>query len=710
MKMFTLRIRRWLLVTLFVVVLGIFVARLMSIQIVNAETYANMLNGQAISTQTVKATRGEIVDRNGKPLAVNRMGNDVVLDRAYLPPERQNEVIMELLYLFERLGERWTDNLPVTSAEPYQYKQGQDAEIERMKKLLDAQPYATAEDAVYWLVKRYKLEGFTPEEQRKIAGVRYEMEQRGYTWNVPYTFATDIDISSVIQIKERSYMLPGVTITESGVRIHPNSSIAPHIIGTIGPIYAEEYQELKLKGYAMDDRVGNAGIEKRFEDQLRGINGKREIHIDAGGAVVREVENEPPVPGNTLMLTLDNEYQLLGQEALERQIDWLRQNALSGQGKEAAAGAVVAVKCKTGEVLLAATFPSYDLNTFSQDYSELLAMTEERPLFNRAIQGVYAPGSTFKPTVGLAGLANGVIDESAMVSCQRVYTYYAPGYQPGCLGYHGGINVVNALRVSCNIFFYDTGRRVGIDNIESMAIQLGLGQATGIEIPEALGQISTPAAKKADPNNNEDWFAGDVLQSSIGQMYNWYTPLQMANYAATIGNRGTRMKLTILHEVRDYAMNNVVVPLKPEVEAVVDAPPEAFETIVKGMVAASGYSGTAARYFGGYPVTVASKTGTPETANLPNSVFICFAPAEDPELAIAVVIEKGWHGYTGAPVAKEIFDKWFGLDKSGASQTKDTSQPSPSPDVSTPAQNPVPETSTPADDTSQSPAESFFHD
>ena len=706
-----LRIRRWFMVGITIAILGVFVARLIQIQIVEGEAYANMLNPSNVSSQTVKAIRGEVVDRNGKPLAVNRMGYDVILDRAYLSPDKQNDIILELIGLFERLGETWTDTLPITATAPFAFREEYESEIARLKKLLGAQSYASAENAVYWLVQRYKLEDYSPEDQRKIAGVRYEMEQRGFNWNVPYTFATDINISSVIQVKERSYQLQGVEVEESGVRYYPNGNLAPHLIGNIGPIYAEEYPALKEKGYAMDDRVGNAGVEKAFEDLLRGTNGLRQIQIGQGGEVVQVVENPPPVAGKTVVLTLDNDLQLIGQEALEKQIAKLQATAPAGQGREAEAGAVVAVEVKTGEVLVAATYPSYDLNTFSQEYSKLAAQ-ELRPMFNRAVQGTYAPGSTFKPVVGMAGLTHGVIEEGSNVHCGRVYTFYAPGYQPTCLGYHGGINVVGALRVSCNIFFYDVGRRVGIENIVDMAAQLGLGQPTGIEIPEALGQISSPEAKAADPYNDEAWFPGDVLQSSIGQMYNWYSPLQMANYAATLGNRGTRMKLTLVHEVRDYAMNQVLEPFTPVVAATVDAPREAFETVVEGMVAASGPSGTASATFGYYPITVASKTGTPETRDLPNSVFICFAPAEDPEIAVAVIIEKGWHGYTGAPVAKEIFNEYFGLNVSGAAQAEAQSaatdeEPAASPSSSLPEPAaPAEEISPPADTTSAAGAES----
>jgi len=461
---------------------------------------------------------------------------------------------------------------------------------------------------------------------------------------------------------------------ETGVRITPNGTLAPHIVGLTGPIYAEEYDALRDEGYAMDDRLGKSGMEKAFENLLRGESGQREIYIGSGEAI-QTVESVAPVPGYTVKTTLDNNLQLVAQNALERQISYLRQSAPVGQGREADAGAVVVLSVKTGEVLAAATYPSYDLDTYSQEYSKLVADEEGlTPLVNRAIQGGYAPGSTFKPVVATTGLTYGVIEESSTVHCARVYTFYS-GYQPTCLSAHGSINVVTALSKSCNIFFYDTGRRAGIENIVHVATQMGLGQPTGIEIPEKVGQVSSPEAKEADPTNPEPWYPGDVLQSSIGQLYNEYTPLQLANYAATIGNRGKRMKVTLIHEVWDYSMENLITPFEPQVAGRVDASPETFEIVVKGMVAASAYGGTASYDFGSYPVTVASKTGTPETNALPNSTFICFAPAEDPEIAIAVVIEKGWHGYTGAPVAKEIFNNYFGFDLPGsASPPKDQAQ------------------------------------
>ena len=664
MKPSKIRRRRWLIVLITLAILVVFVARLMKIQIVDADYYRQQLANRTISTQVIKAVRGEIVDSNGMALAANRMGYDIIIDMAFFPSSRgegihqQNEILRELIVLMEQQGEKWNDSLPLSRAAPFSFEPGYDDEIVRLRKLLKILDYATAEDAMYWLLDRYKLRDYPADTARKIAGVRYDMEQRGFNMRTPYTFAEDVDIATVVQVKERSYAFLGVDVVETASRYYPNGTLAPHIIGTIGAIYQEEYQELKSKGYALNDVVGKNGIESAMEDFLRGVDGKREIITDSYGEVIDAVESVPPVAGHTVKLTLDGSLQQVAQESLEAQIQYLRDTAPAGQGKEANTGAVVMLEVKTGKILASATYPSYDLSLYKQNY-QMIVQDPAAPLVNRAMTGQYAPGSTFKPVVGLAGLTSEVIDPTATVSCGQVYRYHNHNFT--CLGSHGAINLLNALRVSCNIFFYDVGRRAGIEEVDKTASLLGLGEPTGVEIYEAPGQRSNPEVKLA--NQGEEWYPGDTLQSSIGQLLHMYTPLQLANYTATIANRGTRMKLTLIEEILDYSTANVVQAFEPQIaQQLTNIPPEAFEAVINGMVAASRPGGTAPGTFGNYPITVASKTGTPETFDLPNSVFICFAPAEDPEVAIAVVIEKGWHGYTGAPVAKALFDEYFGID------------------------------------------------
>jgi penicillin-binding protein 2 len=648
-----------------VAVMAAYVYRLMNIQIVQAYRYQEEIGDNVMYTQTIKGTRGEIVLRGGEPLAVNRMGYNVIIDMTAFPRDyaRGNEILAELIRTFEELGEEWTDGLPISRTTPYRYETGRENEIASLKRNTNIIDFATAEDAMYWLVESYGLENYPQETARKIAGVRYEMARRGANPTRPHVFATDIQMSSVIQIKERSYKLAGVNVLESAVRIIENGTVAPHLVGLVGPIYEEELAALKEKGYAMDDVVGKSGSELAFEDMLRGKDGERTVVVDTNGAVVEAVETNPPVPGNTIVLSIDKDLQQTAQTALPKQIKYLNENAKPGEGQEANAGAVAVIECKTGRVLAAATYPTYDLNRYYQDYTRLAGDTELRPLYNRALFGTYAPGSCFKPVVATAGLGQGIITPSSTFPCHQVFQLPGSPQRFTCLSAHGAINVVNALRFSCNIFFYTTGNQLGIETVDRTAKEYGLGEPTGIELPEVTGARSNPASTLVAEET--EWYPGDTLQSSIGQLYHSVTPLQLANYAATIGNRGTRMKLTVVDEIRDYSRDTVVKPFEPIVEARVSQPPEAFETVIEGLVAASRI-GTAQATFGSYPIDVASKTGTPETAGLANSTFICFAPAEDPVVAVAVVIENGWHGYTGAPVARDMLDAYFGFPSAPA--------------------------------------------
>jgi penicillin-binding protein 2 len=637
-------------------VLAVFVMyllQLMRMQIVDGEWYKQLVSRGETKEQTVDAARGEILDRYGRPLAINVTGYNIVLDRAFLPADRQNQIILDLCRLLEESGEAWIDNLPVTRTAPFRFVEGYEDRVERLKKNIGVQPSATASDLLYWMAERYGLQDFTPQEQRTIAGIRYEMEQRGFNVEVRYTFAEDISIATVSKVKEHSYVLEGVDVRESSTRQYVSGRVAPHIIGYTGPIYREEYETLKGKGYALNDTVGKAGVELQFEDTLRGQPGKRTITMNAEGDVIDAVTEVEPVPGNSIILTIDSAMQEVALSAMERQIAYLNATAKEGEGKEADAGAVVAIECKTGDILVAATYPSYDMETFRTAYPSLL--TETQPLFNRALQGTYAAGSCFKPGVAVAGLAEGLIERDTVINCVHTYTRWQ-GYQPTCMGYHGRINVLDALRVSCNYFFYELGFQLDIGRINHYASQFGLGQPTGIELAESVGALSSPETKAQV--TGEEWYPGDVVQSAIGQSYNRFTPLQLANYAATLANRGKRMEAHIVKSIESYNFDRTLYAAEPTVAEVVDAPAEAFETVVEGMVRVS-RSGSASRDFGSYFVDVAAKTGTPQTHEFPNSVFIAFAPAEDPELAVAVVIEEGWQGYTGAPVAKEIFDQYF---------------------------------------------------
>lgn len=643
------------LVAVFLTVMFVYAIRLMKMQIVEGKDYAAMVQKGSSRTQTVKAARGEIVDRYGRPYAINRVGWDIVFDKAFLSKETQNQTILNVIHIMEEAGEQWIDNLPITKTEPFQFLEGYDNEIKKLKTFANVTAHSTVDDVMYWLTTdKFKIEGYSPIDARKIAGVRYEMELRGFSYSVPYTFAQDISINTAAKIKERGFELAGVDITESAIREYANADNIPHVIGRIGPIDADEYEGLKKKGYQLNDIVGKEGIEKAFEDQLRGTDGKRKIYLNSQGDVIDVVEETSPVPGNTVVLTIDQKLQQVARDALDAQIKWLQANATPGEGKEANAGSVVVIDVKTGEVLAMANYPYYNLSTYQQDFATLVQDNVNTPLFNRALFGEYSPGSIFKPVTAIAGLTSGVVDPTSTVLCNHKYTFYQD-YQPGCLGWHGNINASDALRFSCNIYFYDVGRRVGIETLNKFARQLGLAEPTGIELPEKTGNLSSPEYSK---QQGKPWNAADTIQSAIGQYDNRFTPLQLANYTATLANNGTRMKVNIVKSINSYTFDKTIMETSPVVATTVEAPPSVFATVREGMIKASTI-GTAAAYFGNYPILVASKTGTPETREHPNSTFICYAPANDPQIAIAVVIEKGWHGYTGAPVAKKIFDAYF---------------------------------------------------
>lgn len=649
--------RTWVLFGLILAVCLVFGLVLIQIQIVHGQAYSELATKGATRSQIIQAARGEITDRYGRPLVQNKVGYNVTLDKAYLTRGEENEIILRLLKLLSAAGDEWIDKLPVTETEPFSFREGQDAEVSRLKDFLHVGPYTSVEDVMSWLVERYGLAEYEPRQQRQLAGIRYEMERQGFALTTPYTLAEDVAASTVIQIKERSYELSGVMVVESTIREYAAGDIAPHLVGQIGPIYAEEYAQLKNKGYAMNDIIGKSGVEEAFESQLRGVNGRRTITLNSNGEVIDAAVTTSPIPGHSIMLTLDMNLQRVAQDALESQILWLQDNGEEGEGKEATAGAVVAIDCKTGEILAMASYPTYNLATYSQDYHDLLA-NPDNPLFNRALQGAYAPGSIFKPLVGTAGLQEGTITPSYTYTCNHVYTFYED-YQPRCLGWHPNFSVMEALRVSCNIFFYDLGRQLGIDTLTDYAKQFGLGEPTGIELPEALGHMSSPAYSESI---GEIWNPGDVLQTSIGQGKSLFTPLQLATYTATLANGGVRMKSHLIKSIKSYGLDETVQEMTPEVMMDMGLSETAVNAIRDGMIRASGqngYSGTSGAYFGNYPISVASKTGTPETTGFPNGTYICYAPADDPQIAVAVVIENGYHGYWGAAVARAIFDEYF---------------------------------------------------
>lgn len=654
--------RQNIIVIFVLIVAAIFLVRLMIMQIAEGESYRSYLTEGYSVTKTIEASRGGIVDRYGRSLAANRVRYDITFDKNNIVKDSENSVILELVSILEENGEEWIDNLPITKEEPFEYS-GSEAARTKLRKHLDLAEFASAEDVVFRLKEKYGLEEMNSEDFRKVAGVRYEMDRVGYNYVTPYTFAKDVSAVTINIISEHSYYFQGIEITENYERQYPNGDVAPHIIGITGIIYEEEYANLDKSVYGINDIIGKSGLELAFESVLKGKDGKMKVTYDAEGEIISEEIIEEAVPGATVVSTIDMDLQRVAYSALEKQILNLRNTAEAGKGKESEGGVVVVMEVGTGEILAAANYPSYNLSTYYKDYSELLA-TDYNPLFNRAAEGTYAPGSTFKPVVATAALQLGNIKANTTVNCEHVYTYFTD-YQPTCLGHHGKINVRHALGYSCNIFFYETGRVMGIDNIRQYAYYYGLGEPTGIEIKERTGQVSNP---NWAADNGISWFKGDVLQASIGQGYSLFSPIQMANYVATIANRGVRVNAHFVKSINSHDFSEILYETPVEILSDMEMTDYTYETVLSGMLQSS--QDSSGFVWGDFNIKVASKTGTPQTTTKTvNSTFICYAPADDPKIAIAVIIEKGWQGYTAAPVAKEIMEYYFGTGTGNTPET-----------------------------------------
>jgi len=671
--------RLYLLMLIIALIFVGFAVRLMSVQIVHGSEYKERVQQGVTYRQQVQPSRGEIFDRYGRPFAVNKVSYDIVINVAYLPIKERNAVIQKIIQLMDEEGQEWIDNLPVSASEPFSFTSGPDADsqIKQMKKIAgNLTADTSAQVTMEQLLERYDLHEMEDKTlARKIAGVRYEMERTGTNSTTPYTFAEDISMDLVVKIQEYSFDMPGIEIAQSTTREYVDGELGSSFIGITGYISADEYEEVDKTLYQYSDRIGKNGLEKAAELILKGSRGTREILVDSKGNVLSSTVTEEATPGNSVITTIDKDLQQAALDGLKDQIAHMQNTMAEDDGGLANAGAVVAVDVKSGEILAMANYPTYDLSDYYTNYSEL-ANDSMRPLFNRAAQGTYVPGSIFKPVVGTAGLINGIIDRDSKVECTHIYTRFLD-YQPKCLGNHGYIDLNFALTVSCNIFFYDVGYQLGIDEIGDYARQLGLGVSTGIEIEEATGRVSSPElfeALRAHNDPPETWSAGNVLQASIGQLDNKFTPLQLASYTATLANNGQRMKLHLIKEVKDYNLEETIEVVEPVVLNTVEADEEVWDAVREGMISVSRDTtyGSSRYYLGSYPITVASKTGSPQANGTTDATFICYAPAEDPEIAIAVVIENGSSGQKAAPVALSILNEYFGFSTEPESNFKET--------------------------------------
>lgn len=649
----------------------LFAAVLYDAQILHGgENRAKSISSNAAS-ETVTASRGIITDRNGKVLVSNRLAYTLVFDRSGFDDDAAlNAAILRLVQLCEETGTGWNDTLPIGRVGNFlRYSNARSETFDKFIEKNDLTSGASGRQLLSELRELYHVdESLSEREARLIVGVRYELHSRD-----SYTFAEDVSTEVLSLITDGRY--EGVTIRTASARVY-NTALAAHILGTIGPIWQEEwssnedtgYVGYADKGYSMNDLVGKDGVEKAFESYLRGTDGRRLITTDETGKITGELYTREPQPGGTVALTLDIDLQADVEAALAETISGMIDKDSNERG-----GAAAVVSVGTGEVLALASYPTYDLSTFNEDYDELVN-DQRLPMFNRATQGIYAPGSTFKMVTAVAALESGIITPSSIIQDRGIYTYYKDP-QPMCWIYsqtgstHGRINVSQAITDSCNYFFYEVGRLTGIRTLDSYASQFGLGQSTGIEIGDSSGVLASPEWAES---HDQEWTDGQTITAAIGQSYNLFTPLQLANYVATLVGGGDHYQAHLLRNVKAYDNSRLLYMYDDEPMNTVEISDSTLSAVTRGMHELT-VSGSVAYAFENCVVSAGAKTGSAQVGtDIANGVFVAYAPYEKPEIAVAIVIEKGGSGAALANTAVEIINSWFSRAQDGTAIGENT--------------------------------------
>ncbi len=668
--------RQKLIVFLFCALFVLILYRLVSLQVVQGEYYDEQSRTRLSRSTRITAPRGEILDCYGRPLVTNKTGFFVEIQKSDADDATLNQLILNLISVVENAGSEYTDNLEISFA-PYTYQFYQYEGAERDEKIYelgydaDSNRLLSAPEKIAQLAEKYGVDKqYAPDDVRRIVGVRYEMEYRNFSAANSYTFASDVGVDVVSVIKEQQNAFPNVDIVTQPVRQYANGNLAAHVLGRVGKIYKEEYEALEDEGYSMNAIIGKDGMEKYLEKDIRGIDGTGSVQHTLDGVTTEIWAEVPPTPGNNAVLTLDLDLQKAAEEALAKTIDDL----YYGGRKDASPriGSVVAMDVNTGGVLAMASYPTYDPSKFDSMYMELYN-DPLKPMFNRAISGTYAPGSVFKILTSIAALEEHIITPYDRIQDRGVFKLFDQSFN--CWIYtdtgttHGNVNVSEALRDSCNYFYYSVGNQMGIETLAAYGEKIGLGSLTGIEIEgEAKGVLATPEYK--EKTFDTIWYPGDTVQAAIGQSFNLFTPLQLASFVSTFANGGTRYQAHLLDSIKRYSDGKDVKVTEPKILGKLEIAEETYRAIADGMrmVAATG---TASQYFGNFPVKVCCKTGSAQVGNGDaTGVFVAFAPYDDPEIAVAIVVENAGSGSAVAPIAKSIFAEYFGVQ-----QAEDADQP-----------------------------------
>ena len=673
--------RMILLIAVACVIMGLYAMRLIFLQLVNGDDFKAKATNTTDYNFTVTAARGDIVDSAGRRIATTATSYNVVLNKLLMGDRDLDAMLQQIVELLRENGESWNDTLLIgqpDAAGRYAFTDDDSSasdqkQLADMKETLGLQQYATANDVMEMLVEKNELQGFSLEWQRVLAGIHYEMDRQAFSNVNNFVMAENVSAATVATIKEHSLQLPGVEIVETSARSYDQSDIIPAVLGRVGKITAEKWKvtdsngqvtyPLREKGYNMNDVLGISGLESVYEDELRGKDGVETITRNSDGVIVDTRLTTVPEPGHTVQLTIDSNFQRAVDKALAENIDMINRVYNTGTMK-AAAGAVVVLDVKDGSVMVASNYPSYDQNLYASNYSEY-SSDPSLPLFNRALQGLYTPGSTFKPAVAVAALDSGLINQYSTVYCNGVYNYFKD-YHPRCTrhGHSGNIDVITAIKWSCNVFFYDVGRRLTSDVYDAYAYKLGLGQRTGVEVGEALGRLTT--------KNDSNYTASLDVQAAIGQGNTVVTPIQLATYAATLANNGTRYRTHFVKAILDTNTGEVLSETKPEVMDVIEGTGNTFELVRQGM---KQVPSTISGKISSYPVPIACKTGTPQRSetyaagkHYLNAMMVAYLPADDPQIAIGITIEYGGYGARTGDLVVDIANAYFALKDGSLAQ------------------------------------------
>lgn len=671
---------RYNIVSALVYVIGIIlIIQLFNLQIIKGADYRQQSNTRLSRESTLQAARGDILDQSGNKLATTKSGYILQLYKTKIDDNTLNNSLLNIVKVLESNNDSYIDDLPI-KIDPFEFTINEEA-AKRWKKQNNIEETKTAEECFYILKEKYKIESDNIVDTKKIMSMRYTISKDGYSSTKNVELASNISKESVAIFNEQNDKFPGLTIQTGAVRSYPSENLASHILGYVGRIDENELKE--NENYDLNDRIGKTGIEYIFEPYLKGKNGIKQIDMDVEGTITGEGTVEEAIAGNSVVLTIDANLQQVTQKALQANIEKIRSGGF-GTPYAADAAAAVVMNVKTGEVLSMVSYPDFEPQLFvdgisTQKYNEYVSEEANHPFLNRAISSVYAPGSTFKMVTALAALETGAVSTTEKINDVGIYRY-TKDYQPKCWIYnsygrgHGYLNVTDAIKHSCNYFFYELGNRIGIDTLSRYARSLGLGSKTGIELlGEVEGIVSSKETSKA---RGTVFTGGNTLQAAIGQHDNSFTLIEMAKYISIIANGGNDIDVTIIKDIIDIdgksiskeELNNFIkerLGIESEKKAELDFNPNNLLAIKEGMRGVTSESGgTAYSYFKNFNIEVGGKTGSAQTGikGKTNGWFVGFAPFDDPEIAVVVMVENGGSGGYNSETARDIIAEYFGMN------------------------------------------------